>query len=486
MAQREVGFDVTLIDPSTKQLTTAVTQAIKAANLRRRTARLTSAPAEVVAFLRERPSEGWHQWLGGTTEPQRNAPSALALAWWTDALGRCHVRVKGLRWAFRAGPETLTSILCPYADERPPVWLVYPEYIYLAGTGPTARVLAVCPCGVAGTLDALGWMGDRCAACHDRLEDGVDVPQRQHFATWKVEYNYIEAVAFSPDGRYLATTTVSSGLRVRDLVGGTVYERKWDQFTLGTDLAFRPDGSLAVLERREVLFLDPITFERRGGFPLEHAPARLTPSPDGRQLVIQGGGLAVWDGNSGKRHFEIASFGELVSCCSAYHPNGRSLAVGCGAGQIRWWTTADGREADPWSVPGTARRGIVELAISPDGRYLASLMDDMADNLHLWDVAGSTVLETWTLNRRRYHPRPNLRLLVFSPDSRTLVASERAGVLKFWDVVARDTPVALASVPEPEIRTLAFSPDGRWLACGCERGLVKLWPWEPLVAAARR
>src|SRR5689334_20837212 len=70
-----------------------------------------------------------------------------------------------------------------------------------------------------------------------------------------------------------------------------------------------------------------------------------------------------------------------------------------------------------------------EQAPLPDGRLLATLADEMKNNLLLRDFSTGAIRATWTLDRRRYHARRWLRLIAFSPDSRTLAASERDGVV---------------------------------------------------------
>jgi WD40 repeat protein len=168
-----------------------------------------------------------------------------------------------------------------------------------------------------------------------------------------------------------------------------------------------------------------------------------------------------------------------------FSPDGRHLAVGCTDGTTRLWDVAARREVARWGMAPESTGGIVELAVSPDGRLLATLADAMENNLLLRDFPKGTFRAAWTLDRQRYHPRHWLRLIAFSPDSRTLAASEREGVLKFHDVAGGPT-VRLASGPKPEVMALAFHPKGRWLATSGEGDWIKLWPWEELLATARR
>src|SRR4051812_21842995 len=110
MSQLKDGHDAILVGPSKQQLTEALSQAVKAANARCRTALVPWSPQESAAFWLAAEPEGWRQWLGGPPGPRdRDHRSALAVAWWTDRLGRRHVRVKGARWSFSYDEEALKN-----------------------------------------------------------------------------------------------------------------------------------------------------------------------------------------------------------------------------------------------------------------------------------------------------------------------------------------------------------------------------------------
>src|SRR5262245_38444985 len=170
--------------------------------------------------------------------------------------------------------------------------MIYPDLISLTGKDEDQHALAACPCGVAGTLDAIGWMGDRCAACHDRSEEGQELPGWRRIAPWKIGYNAVAAVAFSPDSQMVAA--VPGGwqpLAIRDLE--TAATRTWKpkrQEWGEIDLAFLPDGNLLVAHTDEVLILDPHKFTRRGRFVADPGLGWITRSADGALVLTSAGG----------------------------------------------------------------------------------------------------------------------------------------------------------------------------------------------------
>jgi WD40 repeat protein len=496
MSQQHEPFEVLLVAPSEAELNESLTQAVNAANARCRNALVQLSPIareDTVRAMASRP-EGTRQKLGGQGGPREAERSAVAVAWWADRLGRRHVRVKGARRKFPHGPDADRNILNPRTESRPPVWMLYPDLIYVTGTGEDQRVLAACPCGMVGDLDAIGWMGDRCAACHDRTEEGQALPDWQRIAPWSLKSGSVSAVSFSPEGNLVgAAACGGASVVVHDLATGETRTREGDRHGYGLpveqELAFLPDGNLAIGLEQDILILDPHTFDLHRSFKTGISIRRVAWSPGGNLLTVSGpsSDMSVWDLHTGEQRFEVAGRdAQPRPCSSVFTPDGKSLVTGWWGGSIHWWKVPRGTAGPTWTVPGaTAALGVVELAIAPDGRTLASLTTAVASNLHLWDTSNGTVLATHTVDRKGYNPHWGMRLLAFSPDGRTLVSSERAGGLKFWDMTSAARPVSLASHPDWEIRTLTFSPDGRWLAVGDQLGTVKLWPWQALLAAAR-
>src|SRR5207247_271070 len=89
----------------------------------------------------------------------------------------------------------------------PPLALVYPDLIVIRVT-PAARgkekreVLTICACGVIGTPEATGWMGECCSVCHDRREERqkpLTAPKTERSAT--IPGGFLGGVAFSARGK---------------------------------------------------------------------------------------------------------------------------------------------------------------------------------------------------------------------------------------------------------------------------------------------
>jgi WD40 repeat protein len=369
--------------------------------------------------------------------------------------------------------------------------MIYPDFIFLSGL----RILAACPCGVAGEPHAIGWMGDCCAACHDRREEGQEIanPGKEHLLEpWPSPDDGVHTITYSPDGSKLAGFTWSErgAILVKDQVGGE--DQRWslaDQGPLPNDLVFLPDGhTLAFTHGDEVLLLDIQTGQRRSSPFKGHNLQRLGVSPDGTVLITQDGSeeLSAWDLHTGRALFTVPGGNQAAgACCATLSPDGRLLVVGCGDGALRLWSIADRREIVIWPDPQQAGGRITELAFSSDGRFLASLADEAENNLTIWDADKGTVHAPLKLDRQGSIPNPWCRSMAFAPASYLLAASDLRGTVVFWDVLAGSEPITLASAPELDVTPLAFSPCGHWLARVRYTRPVRFWPWRALLDGIR-
>src|SRR5262249_27183534 len=129
---------------------------------------------------------------------------SVAVAWWTDAVGRVHVRVAAEAW--KRSRETHRWPRDPFFSElrrRPPLWLTNPERVFLRlGAGP-AGLLCCCAGGAAGPPKALAWTGECCGPCHDHLTERAEAPPVAEMAP-AARGQLVESLAISPDRQRVA------------------------------------------------------------------------------------------------------------------------------------------------------------------------------------------------------------------------------------------------------------------------------------------
>ncbi|MGB6580822.1 MAG: WD40 repeat domain-containing protein, partial [Streptosporangiaceae bacterium] len=278
----------------------------------------------------------------------------------------------------------------------------------------------------------------------------------------------ITSVAFSPDGKTLATGGPDSA-KLLDVATGrqTGARLAVGSGDLTSSVAFSPDGKTLATGGDKGAQLWDVATGRPASQPLPagRKVGSVAFSPDGKILATGGpGGIALWDVATGDQPARLA-VGQINSV--AFSPDGKILATG-GDNGVRLWDVATGRQAARQLSAGLNMGGpIGSVAFSPDGKTLAAGSPD--GRASLWDLA---------TGRQIGNPLPagrGVSPVAFSPDSKILATGGDEGV-RLWDVATgRQIGVTLIDDYDDLMNSVAFSPDGKTLATGSPDGRVRLW-----------
>jgi hypothetical protein len=510
-------FERRFIDPKAAEVAAALAEAVKQVNNRMQKGLLHVDAAELKTAVRACLSkpEGVRRWVD---EASRGAflrgagrISLAGLAWWTDPLRRRHVAVVGRRTEHN---NLLKTLFGPRDEERPALWLLYPERLFLRTRGRKCELLAVCACGAAGTPAALGWRGQRCGPCHDREEEGLSpVVAFPHPGMLAAHPAAVLAVGFSPDGATLVSASPD-------------WLARWGETDPGCVL-FSDSGSLEEKKRASVSFPHADDGRPGGRIPLacaggrvvvgiyggmevrdavgeplaeydvdawDEAPACAALSADGNTLALAltEGAVYLYDlralsGPKRPARLKATQTRTLEASGLAFAPDGKTLAVGAGADGVHL-IPVGGKRGRQLPVP--PEQSVRPVAFDPGGSRLAAgtAPTDGGEEGASGPREGGERVLLWELSAKDPRPTPlqghagAVYAVAFSPDGKFVVSTGADRTVKFWDLSAGKEAAALEWHVAP-INALVFSPDGQTLATASDDGTVKLWPWRLLLEA---
>jgi WD40 repeat protein len=297
----------------------------------------------------------------------------------------------------------------------------------------------------------------------------------------------VNGVAFSPDGTRVASVTgafdfdrpgLTGDLVVRDVVTGQeIWPAHRDVPSGFRGVAFSPDGRwIATGNASDLVIWDAATGAEQSrltdpgnrDLPL----LSLAYSPDGRRILAGYGGTSndprvighakLWDAATGKELGERIPGhpGGILSV--AFSPDGREVAL-ASEGLVEVWGLDTHKPV--LQLRGHAS-SVYSVAFSPDGLHLASGGFDRT--IRLWDRATGNEIRVF------YGHESFVTSLAFSPEGRRLISASEDNSLRLWEV-ASARPLAAFHGHQNQVRCVAFSPDGRYLASGGVDHTVKLW-----------
>jgi WD40 repeat protein/tetratricopeptide (TPR) repeat protein len=243
----------------------------------------------------------------------------------------------------------------------------------------------------------------------------------------------VMAIAFSPDGRLLATGADDKSLRIWDVAAGKLVGQPIPQPDIVNAVAFSQDGRrlLAATGHREYTVASSARiWETATGKPasppLAH-PATVadgTFTPDGR-LAITGaydGLIRFWDTSTGEQSGKAIKVVGQVNKLNLSR-DGSLLAVGCrGSGPFVFYVP----DRRPVGSPLAHPRTVQAIRFHSDGALVAS---GCADTLgRVWDWWSGDQLGPPLIHQH------HVVTLDFSPDGRRLITGSHDKFARIWDL----------------------------------------------------
>lgn len=366
--------------------------------------------------------------------------------------------------------------------------------------------------GHSDTINQLALAGDGYTLASGSFDQSIrlwDLHKGQPFRTYSGYRNAIKALALQPDGRWLASATIERSLSLWRLNMPTVVPMARQlsatarssqsisneitpvvvpnsHLSVVHDLAFHPNGDrLASVGQDGIIRLWNVEEPSRH---LDEFVSHIGPlwaiafSPDGEWLAAGGADakIALWHLSS-RRHTHILCGERLVATTQvvttlAFTPDSSYLVSGYEAGDLAIWALHEfvlppylhtvTEVTQPYRRLQTSTNGILTVAISPDGQFLA--VGGANPGIELWRLSSYTRVQ-------RYSTISSTFALAFSPDGQQLAAGGGAHLITIWDLATAQQRHALAK-HQGVIRKVIFTQDGQYLySCGDDE---YIYVWE--------
>ena len=342
-----------------------------------------------------------------------------------------------------------------------------------------------------GALHALAFTPDGkflATACADNNVRLWNLETRKVQAMLTCGRQQVNAVAISPDGQTLAAAWSVWDEKANKCTAAEVVlwdlparqERRSLRGHTGTinTVAFSPDGAtLATGSYDETIRLwDVATGTHRAtltGHRFGVHSVHFSPQPG---LLASGGTdgtVKLWDLATHKERRALkGGKGGWVNCVT-FSPNGATLATAHGLpasrGEARVWDVETGQLL--LRLPASQFSGASAVAYSRDGTHLAATLTSfpwLGSEMRLWDLSAGKAARTLP------EPDGSVQALAFRDAGRHIVTASKAGAIREWDAQT-GSKLSTRSGHAKQLTALAASGDGQVLASAGWDRTVRVW-----------
>jgi WD40 repeat protein/serine/threonine protein kinase len=417
----------------------------------------------------------------------------------------------GVKWeeVLRIGPHGAHTISVAFSPDATKLATgSWDDSTVLVKDAATGRLIQTLPASIRTFCVAFEPDGRRLAATSGKNAKIWDLPSGQLALSLKGHTTEVLSVAFSTDGRLVATGSSDQTAKIwngttGDLiaslrghtgsVSGVAFSPRGDRLASVSDeytvkiwnvgaiaemptltghaghihcVTFSPDGTrlASAGEDRLVKIWDLNTGKETHTLKGHNDRILgLAFNPDGTRLASCGFDSVVklWDTITGRELHTLRGHSDHVNCVS-FTMNGAQLASASGDRTVKIWDGATGQEV---RTLGGHQGEVGALAFSPNGQWLAS--GDVRGALILWDAATGQEVQSWSGSSCIYE-------LAFSPDGKHLASADKADTISIWDVPG-GALVRTLTGHNAAVGGVAFKPDGSRLASLGDDDTIKLW-----------
>jgi WD40 repeat protein len=282
----------------------------------------------------------------------------------------------------------------------------------------------------------------------------------QEKATLKGHSSWVRSVAFSPDGKTVASASWEGTVTLWSLDGKEKATLKGHRSGVRS-VAFSPDGkTVASASEDGTVKLWSTDGQEKATLKGHRGGVwSVAFSPDGKTVADAGedGTVKLWSLDGKEKATLKGHSGGVWSV--AFSPDGKTVASAGGDGTVKLWSL-DGKEK---AIFKGYNNWVSSVAFSPDGKTVASGGES---TVKLWSLDGQIKAtlkghSSWVTS------------VAFSPDGKTVADASYDFTVKLWSLDGQEK--ATLKGHSGEVWSVAFSPDGKTVADASNDGTVKLW-----------
>ena len=363
-------------------------------------------------------------------------------------------------------------------------------WMYSVATGDELALLT----GHTAQIQSLAFSSDGkilASTGNDRTIRVWDTETGKQLVVLSDRRNFPGTLAFSPDSTTIASDGRTGTIQIWDVATGDPLATLTGHTDTVEALAFSPDGKTlaSTSEDLSIRLWDIDSEEHLSTLTGHKKPVKvLAFSPDGKTLASagMGGTVRLWDPGTGKQVRALVQFGltdtdQKFPAATrqtawidtlAFSPDGSILASGDHHGTVRLWRLSDGSLLSTTKAHMVFIRAIRALTFSMDKPIFMTV--DWNGTIHSWNASTAVQLATLTLKGHDHWGHA----LGFAADGTTLMSvgwRSQGETVQFWDINGNRAFTPLVLPRSNVINAYTFSPDGKILAGATDKNVIGVW-----------
>jgi WD40 repeat protein len=293
------------------------------------------------------------------------------------------------------------------------------------------------------------------------------VADGKQLLTCKAHDSWTLSVAFSPNGQILASGSIDQTVKLSDIRTGQCLKILQGHTAYVNSVAFSPNGQIIASASMDQtirlwnIYTGQCLKILQGHDNNVHSVAF---SPDGQTLVSGSLDCTVklWDVQTGECLKTLQGHTSRIWSVT-FSPQGQILTSGSDDCTVKLWDIHTGECLK--TIQGHTDF-VKSVAFSPEGQILGSASVDKT--IKLWEVSTGKCRQTLQGHSDQ------IWSITFDPAGHSLASGGEEQAVKLWDIKTGKCLITLQGYSNP-IFSVAFNAESQTIASGCEDGVVRLW-----------